>query len=251
MSHSLEIEIKYRPAKSPEGVEAWLLPCMLIPTPTAPKHVPHPLGTVVQTFATLEEALARVHQAGYTGVCQGRSYPPKARQATAPTAKPRQETLQLQQALELALPVLLQRLHDKEPACLAQALQTLSHYPSQSLDEKVLLQVVQACYHDAPDVREGSLAALQRWFATDTNRLTLLLSQQLSKAQAHPVQSESQRQRLGCLTVLQTLASHGHRHSLVPFMHLLLHALEDDYWLNRTTAMATVAALIQQDDTPN
>jgi hypothetical protein len=188
-----------------------------------------------------------VHQAGYVALYEGKRFAPPSRATTPQPKTPpiltQQQTFHMQQALQQALPLVLERLQDREPACLAQALQTLAAYPSEPLPESVLLTVVQASYHDNPEVRTASVHALAQWFAADANRLLLLLSQQLSKAQMHPSQSETQRQRLGLVSVLAALAEQGFYDELVPLMQLLLHALSDDYWLIRSTALTAVTSL--------
>lgn len=144
-----------------EGEPAvFVVPAVGIKTEKGLKLIPHPYGTEMTHFETLDETLSQVHRAGYAADYDGKHYPPPARKSLIST-KPSLKTLKgtpVSQVLRQALPRLIEQLSDSNPGVISQAAQALGEMG----DEQALQGLFHCFGHEDIQVRKAAAEAVAR-----------------------------------------------------------------------------------------
>jgi HEAT repeats len=229
---TITIKSQYEPG-GPQGQPrlVFQFPAMALETPTGAQLIPNPNGRQAASFASLEAAMAAIHQAGFDALWQDRLYPLRRGQ---PSEKAAVELLALadpvdQAAAQLVAP-LLARLGDREVPVLTASLEALGYLKAPGLLEAIetLLD------HESPEVRQSLAGALSQLgtAARDWVRMRYDATLDTTGKQRPDVY----RIRLTLMAVYTEMAKAHGPVFMVPVMGQLHQGLSDGHWLVRAQA---------------
>ncbi|MDX2085338.1 MAG: HEAT repeat domain-containing protein [Candidatus Melainabacteria bacterium] len=217
-----QIHIKRQQRRGPDGetLTVFAVPAMAITTQQGRKLIPNPAGTEACIFKTLEEAEAAIRHAGFDYVFEGRtSYTFAQQQGSASTVAGL--------VLEDAVPILIQRLKDREPTVVANAAFALGELRAM----KAVNPLVEVVGHEDPAVRKNVAEAL--------SKLGPIALEPLKKAYEQVQNQTGQDANLIRLNVTATYLEMARTKQWAMLGFVLpqvLHALQDDNWLVRAQA---------------
>ncbi len=207
--------------------EVFAVPSVAIVTPQGKKMIPNPSGQEAMLFDTLEEAQQAIRLAGFDYVYEGKktytlSAEEKAPIAGAPT-------------LEDAIPSLIRRLEDREPAVVANAAFALG-----ALHATSALEALAGCLgHDDPTVRKHVAEAMARMGGSALSFLRDAFAQaQTGKDKNAPYVRLTVM--LAYVELAQTMP-----HLVDHFLPQVLEGLDDESWLVKVQAGLAVGLAAQ------
>lgn len=221
--------------------EQFAVPSMAISTPQGKKLIPNPAGTEASLFDSLGEAEAAIRQAGFDYVFEGRkTYTLKSTQRTSVQADSASITAG-GQVLDDAIPVLISRLHDREPSVVSNAVYALGALRAHA----ALDALSEILGHDDPTVRKHVAEAMARM-----GRLAL---PHLLDAYREAQGSAAKNAPYIRLTVVQAFLELTHIPGastalLAPCLPHAISALNDDNWLVRGQAALVIGRIAEVHD---
>lgn len=235
----MRIHIKKKTKKN--GSVVFVIPGMSLLTPDGEKLIPNPNGLKPMAYEALENAISASHKAGYDAEFQDEFFPVErqARKQNAPTLG-NQRHIMVKDALVQAFPTLLKRLQDKEALVLVSTIKALSFYDKSDAIAPILTHLG----HESSDVR----SAIQQACCTLPSLETL---QALGHAYGHSLVNDRNaemgyRVRLTILKSWEAMADCLPTEIFSVVMTHLLHALEEEQWLIRSTATSVLASLAER-----
>jgi hypothetical protein len=235
----MRINIKKKTKKN--GNVVFVIPGMSLLTPEGEKLIPNPNGLKPMAYEALENAIAASHKAGYDAEFQDDLFPLEhpLRKKEAPTLG-NQRQLMVKDALNQAFATLLKRLEDKEALVLVSTIKALSFYNKSEAIAPLLTHLG----HESSDVR----TALQQACCHLPSLETL---QALAHAYGHSLVHERNaemgyRVRLTILKSWEAMADCLPTEAFSVVMTHVLHALEEEQWLIRSTAASVLAHLAER-----
>jgi HEAT repeats len=234
----MHITIKSR--QKPNGETVYVLPAMGLLTPEGERMIPNPNGLKPLVFEDLQEAITASHRAGFDAEHQGQIFPADRERTGSGgnrNAIHRQATLMVDQALEQAFPILLKRLHDKEPLVLIHTIQALGY----SQNARAIEPLLSLLGHESSDVRNSLQQAFS--FLPLLPTLKTLAATYGRSIVEHRNQEAGQRERLTILKTWDAMAKRHPADQFAPVMSHVLHALEEEQWLIRAAASGIVQTL--------
>ena len=242
----MRIHIKKKIKKN--GTAVFVIPGMSLLTPDGEKLIPNPNGLKPMAYEQLENAISATHQAGYDAEFQDELFPVErqSRKKEAPTLGT-QRHIMVKDALQQGFPLLLKRLQDKEALVLVSAIKALSFYDKSEAIAPILTHLG----HESSDVR----AAIQQACCTLPTLQTLqALGQSYGTSLVNDRNAEAgYRVRLTIIKSWEAMANCVPTESFSVVMSHLLHALEEEQWLIRSTAASVFASITErhkQDPNP-
>jgi hypothetical protein len=234
----MHITIKSR--QKPNGETVYVVPAMGLLTPEGERMIPNPNGLKPLVFEELQEAITASHRAGFDAEHQGQLFHADRDRAGGGgnrNAIQRQANLMVDQALEQAFPILLKRLHDKEPLVLIHAIQAVGY----SQNPKAIEALLPLLGHESSEVRNSLQQAFS--FLPLLRTLKTLAAAYGKSIVEHRHLEAGQRERL---TILKSWDAMAKRHPIdqfAPIMSHVLHALEEEQWLIRAAASGILQTL--------
>lgn len=208
--------------------EAFAVPAMGLSTPTGKVLIPNPAGKEALLFESLEEAEAAIRKAGFDYEYEG-----KATYLFEKTAFRKAD--QPVQSLDTAIPILLSRLQDREPAVLANSAAALGMLRASQAIEPLL----GILGHDDPAVRKSASDALARLAPGSIAGLNRAYEQALASKQANVPYV-----RLTVLTAFAEMLQIGQGAPVLEqCLPVIIQGLEDESWLVRAQAALVVGQL--------
>jgi HEAT repeat protein len=208
--------------------EAFAVTAVGITTPQGKMLIPNPAGKEALLFDSLEEAEAAIRRAGFDYEYQGRTTYLHAQAASsiAPTSA---------QSLEAAVPVLIQRLKERESTVVANSAFALGML--RAVD--ALDALVGILGHDDASVRKAASEALARL----TPHSIPVIRQAFETALKSNLVSAPYI-RLTAMTALFEMTQMGQGQPVLDqCLSLVIGALEDESWLVRAQAALVVGQL--------
>jgi hypothetical protein len=227
------------PAGQPNS-QWFAVPVMVLNTPQGTKSIPNPSGQQVATFATLEEAVKAIEQAGFDAEFEGRllrsgheAYPQRQNPAKA---TPFQAAVLVEDTLKKAVPLLHKRLGDKEPQVLSAALQAIGQLQPPAL----LKELLPFLGHDVLEVRQAAVATLARYGPSVLEVVSPLYAKAATEGRGN---DKAYRVRLDVMNLYLALLHEREATVLAPVLSQVLHAMEDEQWLVRSAASQVLGAV--------
>ncbi|HEY9745467.1 MAG TPA: HEAT repeat domain-containing protein [Oculatellaceae cyanobacterium] len=230
------ISIKTIKKRDPERglIEVFAVPAMGLTTPQGKTLIPNPAGQEALIFETLEEAEAAVRRAGFDYEFEGKKTylldPAGGKTKTTGTAC----------SLDAAVPILIQRLRDREPTVIANSATALGFLKAyEAMDSLIAI-----LGHEDASVRKAVSEALARLAPHSIPAV-----RKAFEAARKSTQMNAPYIRLTTLTSLMEMIQIGQG---VPVLEqclpMVLEALEDESWLARAQAaqVAGQLALLQE-----
>lgn len=235
----MRIHIKKKTKKN--GSVVFVIPGMSLLTPEGEKLIPNPNGLKPMAYEALENAITASHKAGYDAEFQDEFFPVEHQtlKKNAPTLG-NQRHIMVKDALAQAFPTLLKRLQDKEALVLVSTIKALSFYDKSDAIAPILTHLG----HESSDVR----SAIQQACCTLPSLETL---QALGYAYGHSLVNDRNaemgyRVRLTILKSWEAMADCLPTEVFSVVMTHILHALEEEQWLIRSTAASVLANLAER-----
>ncbi|MBY0451154.1 MAG: HEAT repeat domain-containing protein [Cyanobacteria bacterium] len=230
------IHIKKTRIEQLEGwIEAFAVPAMSIQSPQGKKLIPNPLGHEACLFQTLEESIEATHRAGFDALYEGRKFyrPEKAAEVRPKPSSSRSPSAPT--ALNEAVPILIQRLQDREPTVIANAAVALGELRAHT----AVSAMIGILGHEDPNVRKAVAEALSKLGDSALPSLKAAYQQALI--------SQDKQASYIRLTVMSAYLSYTytHRELLPELLPQVVDALNDDSWLVRAQAALVLAQSAQ------
>jgi hypothetical protein len=219
---------------------SYIIPVMVLKTPQGEKSIPNPHGQEARSFSSLSAAVEAIELAGFDAEFEGRHVKLADLQEESggfsqrKAAKPLQSVTQVQaeqlvkEGLLQAIPLLIDRLQDKEFYTVVHATKTLGVLtPAEALSPLMAL-----LGHDSPDVREAVVEALAHYGAS----IVLTLGSSYSKLKAEGKGEQAYRKRLDIINTYLAISKRYPTNTLAGIMSQLLEGLRDEQWLIRSAS---------------
>ena len=206
------------------GEDVFIVPAMALQSPEGKKLIPNPGGSEMCMFNTLEEAQSAVRRAGFDFIYEG-----KKTYTMNEGYKPRVNVTD-NNALQQAVPLLVERLNDKEPSVLANTAFALG-----ALNDEAAVEPLSSLLgHDDPTVRRNVAEAMAKMGYMSIPTLKRCYETALKSKEKHAGYTR--------LTVMQAYLemTHSHRELLDQVLPQAVEALQDDNWLVRAQAALVV-----------
>ncbi len=243
----MRINIKRKVKKNQAVV--FVIPGMSLLTPDGEKLIPNPNGLKPMAYEQLENAVLACHKAGYDAEYNGEHFPLEAREHSSKKSPDllSQKNMMLKDALDKGFTLLLKRLKDKEALVLVASIKALGFYGK----AEAIAPILEHLGHESSDVR----SAIQTACCTLPTLPTL---QALGQAYGTSLVNERNaeagyRVRLTVLKSWEAMSDCVPIESFSVVMTHILHALEEEQWLIRSSAaqiMAKVVEHFKQGETP-
>lgn len=216
--------------------EYFAVQAIAINGPEGKKLIPNPSGSEACLFETLEEAEAAVRRAGFDYVFEGK----KTYLMDRPVSRRRPPVQYGPDAITQAVPLLIERLRDKESGVVASAAFALGELKDGSAAEPL----TEILGHEDPAVRRAAAEAMARLGADAIGPLHAAFEATRGQRDKNPTHVR--------LTVMSAYLemTHTHRELLGQVLPQVIEALEDESWLVRSQAAQVIghAAQFFQDD---
>ncbi len=227
------IHIKKQSKTDSDGqtTERFAVQAMAIQSPQGQKLIPNPSGKEAAVFESFDEAVLAVQRAGFDYIFEGKKV---YLSHITPLKQPMKRLTQQSFAdLQDAVPILIERLGDREPSVVTQAAFALG----QLADEAATEPLVAILGHEDPTVRRSVAEAMARIGPSTLRPLQSAydLAQGSKDKNAFHIR----------LTVMQAFQEMAVRQKYISeqLIPQAIDALEDDNWLVRSAA-AQVVGLI-------
>lgn len=208
-----------------EKKDVYAVPSVAIATPQGRKLIPNPSGNEASLFDTLEEAEEAIRRAGFDYEFEGkRTYtmsqgPSQAKTSMRSGGQP---------PLELAIPILIKHLQDREVSVVANAAYALGTVRAYA----ALEPLAEILGHDDPSVRKNVAEAMARLGASALPRLRDAFEK--ARSSTH---KNAPYIRLTVLNTFLEMLEQGYGASVSDqFLPLAVTSLEDESWLVRAQA---------------
>lgn len=220
------LHIKRQRPILPDGSmgEVFAVPAMAIQTGEGKKLIPNPAGQEVCHFDSLEAAVDAIQRAGFDYEFEGRRVSTLGSHAFPGSTPP-------QDLLKAAIPLLINRLQEKEPTVVGNALFALGELRA----EEALGPMIAILGHEEGGVRRHLAEALAKF----GEKAMASLRKAYEKAQ----RSKDPNASYIRLTIISTYLEMARTQQWDPVRDALpqiLHALEDDNWLVRAQAALVI-----------
>lgn len=222
-----------------QAQERFAVQAMAIQSPEGKKLIPNPSGKEAAVFNTLEEAVEAVKRAGFDYIFEGQKV---FLNHTTSVARPKRSLSQdVFTDLQDAVPILIERLQDKEPSVVGQAAFALG----QLEDTSAIEPLVTILGHEDPTVR--------RHVADSLARLGLETLKPLQTAYELAQNSKDKNAAHIRLTVMHAFTEMVQRQYVLPehVTSQAIDALEDTSWLVRAAAaqlIGLIASRLNEDE---
>lgn len=230
------IHIKKQNVTGPEGEPrtVYAVQAIAINAPQGKRLIPNPSGNEACVFDTFEEAEAAVQRAGFDYIFEGRKVYLTDRMAAPHRPVPTYGDYGAA-ALQGAVPLLIERLRDREPSILANAAFALGEIR----DPACIQPLIDILGHEDANVRKAVAEALAK-----------LGGGALGALQAAYENARTTREKYGAharLTVMTAYLemTHTHRELLNQVLPQAIGALTDENWLVRAQAALVVGQAAQ------
>jgi len=228
-----------------QQVEQFAVQSMAIQSPQGKKLIPNPAGKEAAVFETMDAAVAAVRHAGFDYIFEGQKV---FLNQPAAVVKTRQSLSGGFVNLQDAVPILLDRLNDREPSVVSQAAFALGNLLSDLSDtshKQAITLLIDILGHEDPTVRRTVAEALAK-IGPET---LPYLYQAYENAQISKDKNAAHLR----LTVIQTYQEMTARQKPLTeaFIPQAITALEDDSWLVRSAAaqlIGLMAATLKADE---
>lgn len=210
----------------------YTVPAVVITTAQGKKLIPNPSGTETATFQTKEEAIEAIRRAGLDYTFEGVPYSTSKQTSTTQNTTPLSE-LPLDatsEALSRAIPILTQRLMDRESSVVAQSAFALGELQAQSAIEAL----IRLLGHEENQVRKEAAEALAKMGGPAIQPLLSAFRQAKSSSENNAIYI-----RLSVMTAYQYLIQ-SHRELLCLVIAQAVEALEDASWIVRSQAASFI-----------
>lgn len=227
-----------RPDKATgEMRDRFLVPAVAIETPQGKKLIPNPNGSEACVYDTLEEAEEAVRRAGFDFMFEGKKSYNFDSHSRAAAPRP---VIQ-DDPLMVAIPVLIERLKDKEKAVMANAAFALGELGA----TQAIPALCESLGHEDGSVRKNVAEALAK--------LGHPAIQPLKQAWHEAMGSKNKDSPYVRLTIMTAFLelTHLHREYLHQILPVAVEGLEDENWLVRAQAALVVghsAQILREDD---
>ena len=198
------------------------------------KLIPNPAGSEAMAFSSLEDAVEMIRRAGFDYIFEGKktylmdTAPAVARRASIRT----RDTA----SLDDAIPILVERLQDKEPSVVSNAAFALGELD----DSEAILPMIELLGHEDSNVRKALAEALAKLGHPSIPAL----QSAFENAQVNSAERHAAHVRLTVMTAYLEMI-HYHPELLSVFTPYAVHALEDENWLVRAQAALVVGHIAQ------
>jgi hypothetical protein len=225
------IHIKKQRIQRPEGpVEVYAVPAVALMSGQKKILIPNPAGSEACVYPTLEEAEEAVMRAGFDYVFEGKKTYALGRKTGKASA-----TQQPEDILESAVPLLIERLQDREPSVLSNTAFALGELRAAEAAEAM----VHLLGHEEGGVRKEVAEALAKLGQVSIP----ILRKAFSDAQ-RSYDKHATHVRLTVITAYLAM-THSHRELLEEVMPQVIEALKDESWLVRAQAALVVGQSAQ------
>ena len=220
------IHIKRKTIQKPEGaIEVFAVPAVAITSAQGKILIPNPAGNEACVFQTLEEAEQAVQRAGFDYIYEGKKTYALTKNRDASRISPSEAS-----PLESAIPILLERLKDREPTVIANT--------AFALGELRALEATHALSdllgHEDFAVRKEVAEAYAK---LGRNALSVLINA-FNQARRRPEKNASHA-RLTIMTAYLEMVQ-THRDLIPDLLPQAVEALNDESWLVRAQAALVV-----------
>lgn len=223
------IHIKKQTVHRNEGpVEVYAIPAVALSTTQGKRLIPNPAGQETCVFATFEEAEDAVRRAGFDYIFEGqKTYTSRT---TPVTEIPRAPAFTGPVSILEAIPLLMERLKDREPSVVSHAAYALGELGA----AQAVLPLISLLGHEDSSVRKEVAESLAKLGDTSLPHLRTAFSeaQRSKEKNANHVR----------LTVVNTYLemTHSRRELLGEVLPQLVDALSDESWLVRSQAALAI-----------
>jgi hypothetical protein len=207
--------------------EVFAVSAVALTTTQGKKLIPNPAGTETCVFTTFEEAEEAVRRAGFDYIYEGQKY--YIAQVTK-VEPPRQTVYQGPASILDAIPTLMERLQDREPAAVANAAYALGELGA----AQAVKPLMTLLGHEDGSVRKEVAEALAK---LGDHAIALLRTAFYEARRSREKNANHIR-----LTVVNTYLemTHSRRELLVEVLPQLVEALSDESWLVRSQAALAI-----------
>ncbi len=228
----IHIKKVQRPDPHSGEIQEWFaVPAMSITTPKGKKLIPNPHGQEPCLFGTLEEAEDAIRRAGFDFSYEGKTT------VTLDSTSRIGTTAISQNPMRAAIPLLIDRLRDKEPAVVANAAFALGELAA----TEAIPDLAAILGHEDGNVRKHVAEAL--------GKLAQAAIPELRKAYANSKNDRDKNAPYVRLTIMLAYQELAHRYAeaLPSILPDALEALQDESWLVRAQAALVVGLAAQQE----
>ncbi len=226
------IHIKKQTVKGADGTsqEVFAVQALAINSPQGKKLIPNPAGSETCAFNSFEEAIESVRHAGFDYIFEG-----KKTYLMDRVHRPKKRIRTGLDAFSDAVPLLLERLQDKEPAVITHAIFALGELE----EESALLPFMDALGHEDSNVRKALAEALAKIGRSALPHL--VTAYQAAKQNKEKYASHIRLTVMGAYLEM----THTHRELLSLILPQAVEALEDENWMVRSQAALVVGRAAQ------